>query len=67
EWWNGRHDGLKIRCSKGRVGSTPTSGTLTPGVHTWRHTTVSDATIPCVKWLRVVPPVPFVSILQNMM
>ena len=27
EWWNGRHGGLKIRCSQGRVGSTPTSGT----------------------------------------
>ena len=32
EWWNGRHGGLKIRCSKGRVGSTPTSGTLSPAV-----------------------------------
>ena len=27
EWRNGRRDGLKIRCPKGRVGSTPTSGT----------------------------------------
>jgi hypothetical protein len=31
EWWNGRHGGLKIRCSKGRVGSTPTSGTAPAG------------------------------------
>lgn len=27
EWRNGRRDGLKIRCPKGRVGSSPTSGT----------------------------------------
>jgi hypothetical protein len=27
EWWNGRHDGLKIRCSQGREGSNPSSGT----------------------------------------
>jgi chromosome segregation ATPase len=27
EWRNGRRDGLKIRYSKGCVGSTPTSGT----------------------------------------
>ena len=27
EWWNGRHGGLKIRCSQGHVGSNPTSGT----------------------------------------
>ena len=27
EWRNGRRDGFKIRCSKGRVGSSPTSGT----------------------------------------
>lgn len=26
-WWNGRHDGFKIRCLA-RVGSTPTPGTL---------------------------------------
>src|SRR5580765_7471117 len=26
-WWNGRHGGLKHRCPKGRVGSTPTPGT----------------------------------------
>lgn len=28
EWWNGRRAGLKIRCPSGRVGSTPTSGTM---------------------------------------
>ena len=27
EWWNGRHGGLKIRCSQGREGSNPSSGT----------------------------------------
>ena len=27
EWWNGRHDGLKIRCSQEREGSSPSSGT----------------------------------------
>ena len=27
EWWNGIHDGLKIRCSQEYVGSTPTSPT----------------------------------------
>jgi isopentenyl-diphosphate Delta-isomerase len=27
EWWNGRHDGLKIRCPQGREGSSPSSGT----------------------------------------
>jgi chromosome segregation ATPase len=27
EWRNGRRDGFKIRCPKGRVGSSPTSGT----------------------------------------
>lgn len=27
KWWNGRHNGLKIRCSKGRVGSSPTFAT----------------------------------------
>ena len=27
EWWNGRHEGLKIPCPHGRVGSTPTSAT----------------------------------------
>jgi hypothetical protein len=37
EWWNGRHGGLKIRCLKGRVGSTPTSGT---------HLTRSNARAP---------------------
>ncbi len=26
-WWNGRHGGFKIRCSKGREGSTPSPGT----------------------------------------
>ena len=26
EWWNGRHDGLKIRWIKFRVGSNPSSG-----------------------------------------
>jgi len=26
-WWNGRHNGLKIRCSKGREGSSPSLGT----------------------------------------
>ncbi len=26
-WWNGRHGGLKIRCPKKRVGSSPTLGT----------------------------------------
>ena len=28
EWRNGRRDGLKIRCPQGRVGSSPSSGTL---------------------------------------
>ncbi len=28
EWRNGRRGGLKIRCPQGRVGSTPSSGTL---------------------------------------
>ena len=32
EWWNGRHDGLKIRCSQGREGSNPSSGTHWAGV-----------------------------------
>src|SRR5262245_7165188 len=27
EWWNGRHGGLKIRCSQEREGSNPSSGT----------------------------------------
>ena len=26
-WWNGRHEGLKIPCPQGRVGSSPTRGT----------------------------------------
>ena len=30
-WRNGRRDGLKIRCPKGRVGSTPTPGTASLG------------------------------------
>lgn len=30
-WWNGRHCGLKSRCSQERVGSTPT-----PGTRCWR-------------------------------
>jgi hypothetical protein len=28
EWRNGRRGGLKIRWSQGRVGSTPSSGTI---------------------------------------
>jgi hypothetical protein len=28
EWRNGRRAGFKILCPKGRVGSTPTSGTV---------------------------------------
>ena len=31
EWRNGRRDGLKIRCPQGRVGSSPSSGTLESG------------------------------------
>lgn len=27
-WWNGRHRGLKILCSKGRAGSNPAGGTM---------------------------------------
>ena len=27
EWWNGRRDGLKIRCWQQRAGSSPASGT----------------------------------------
>ena len=27
-WWNGRHEGLKIPCPQGRVGSSPTRGTI---------------------------------------
>ena len=26
-WWNGRHEGLKIPCPQGRVGSSPTRST----------------------------------------
>jgi hypothetical protein len=26
-WCNGSHDGLKLRCPYGRVGSSPTTGT----------------------------------------
>ena len=26
-WWNGRHDGFKIRCLHGRGGSSPPRGT----------------------------------------
>src|SRR4051794_30113641 len=32
-WWNGRHDGLKIHCPKGRAGSNPA-----PGTHFWMMT-----------------------------
>ena len=28
-WWNGRHEGLKIPCPQGRVGSSPTRSTKT--------------------------------------
>ncbi len=29
-WWNGRRGGFKIRCPRGRVGSSPTAGTILP-------------------------------------
>ena len=29
-WWNGRRGGLKIRWANTRVGSSPTTGTLSP-------------------------------------
>ena len=32
-WRNGRRDGLKIRCWKQRVGSSPTTGTTTEHVY----------------------------------
>jgi hypothetical protein len=28
QWWNGRHDGLKIHCWQQHVGSSPTCGTI---------------------------------------
>ena len=46
EWRNGRRDGLKIRCSKGRVGSSPTSGTQ--AIHTMNMYGTSTITTPIV-------------------
>ena len=36
-WWNGRHNGLKIRCSGEREGSSPSLGTLNGIVELWRY------------------------------
>ncbi len=32
-WWNGRHDGFKIRCSQGRGGSSPPRGTIQNSIY----------------------------------
>ena len=41
EWWNGRHDELKIRWAYARVGSSPTSGINEDGsVTEWFMVTV---------------------------
>ena len=42
EWRNGRRDGLKIRCPQGRVGSSPSSGTL----ESWTQSGVCNRAAP---------------------
>jgi hypothetical protein len=37
-WWNGIHEGLKIPCLHGLVGSSPTIGTITPQLVSFTRT-----------------------------